>query len=904
VIEHNDIIKVFNKVRDLVPKSLKEQILLLDIYILQYNLVSDIQHLQNLRDTILKLIKEILPDVDIEDWLIKLLREDPISANKLQHAMIATLRIEEFPFLKRIPDVLFNHVYEEESPSPGSSIILYQALEKTKEEKYRIQLLENLNNVTGIEKIKCLTICYLITRDEAILTQAYELIIPKENLSKGDSLDYYIWEVSDFQPDQYPNTPEFRRFCKAKVDLLLENEVSDFETIHLALAYVLGETKIWDEEIFNTFTPHIKEHLKLLVDNETGAVVIGRSEGLHRKIGLKGTLNIGKISERPAHGLGHYGRTLLLDCTQPHVIFISGHRGSGKSYTMGVIAEELATAQIGIGVIILDPLGVYWSMKYANWEEKERKILEKWNLEPKSFQENVKVFVPLGHFNLTPKETKDESFSIRPSELSVDDWCYVFDVSRFSPRGILIEKTIKLVQEGFQAELKDSIVKVKGKGDKYSLEDIIRCMNTSTFVTDKDKGFTRQTRRAMVSRFEIAKEWGIFSDEGTPLIELSRPNQISIVDVSVLDQNLHALITGILARKVLRARLQISRQVEAAKISIDEGEAIESIPITWILIDEAHLLAPARGNTAASEPLVQYAKLGRKPGCGLVLCTQQPSATNVQILSQLDKSFCHFLTYSSDIDSFVHRAPGNVPHEVNDAAFFRSLPVGVCVIADESITTNRIFVARIRPRISQHAGRESLPKIIDQMDRPIIIRPDVPEIPDLSSLTPSSPEKPSDETTFITLPPSSPSSPLQDDMKVQDLSESKTPFFEINLPKNQLEDYMKRLLLYKYRKHLYPVGSSNLHEKIFIKTLSETPSLIITHIQDALLQKGWVIDKIISDTDLPVFLISKEGFKIAFSIAKIIESTQSLIVFVVTTPKQPDIQQIEALFNSLTTQLK
>ncbi|MFX1296406.1 MAG: ATP-binding protein, partial [Promethearchaeota archaeon] len=813
MLDHTEIGKIFSKIGDVKPQTLNEKILLLDCYVLQYDLITELRRLRNFWDKIIKKVKKILPTEDVEEWFINLIREDPISAVRLNHALISILKIEEVPHLKNLPNILFDYVLQNELIRSGSSSILLQAYEKTKDEEYRKQLLKNVEKTTGIEKIKCLAVCYLLTRKEEYLTQAYELVIPLEALSKGDTLDYYIWEVSDYIDENYPETQEFRNYITSIYEQILEDEVPDIEKIHIALASLCGEIKIWTEEIFNGYVPKVDAYLNLLVDNEKGAVIIGRSKNLYKKIGLTGTLDIGKVSERPSHGLGHFSRKILLDCTQPHVIFISGHRGSGKSYTMGVIAEELAIEQIGIGVIIIDPLGVYWSMKYPNWEEKELKLLEKWNIEPKSFAEKVRVFVPLGKFNLTPKETKDESFSIRPSELSVDDWCYTFKVDRFSPRGILVEKALKLIKEGYEAEIEEKTLKIKGKGNNYSIEDIIKCINFSNFINDKEKGFTKQTRRAMVSRFEIAKEWGIFSIEGTPLINLSVADQLTIIDVSMLDENLHALIAGILARKVLRARLHASRHIEAAKISIDEVEPIESIPITWLLIDEAHLLVPSRGSTAASEPLVQFAKLGRKPGCGLVLCTQQPSATNTQILSQLDLSICHNLTYNQDVDAFTHRAPGDIPKEI-DTSFFRSIPTGVCVIADESITTNRIFVARIRPRISQHAGREALPTIVDQMDRPIFIkqlntdRSEAEEATSTKTGEITTINESLDENTYIRLPPSPESPSLKVSpqeakfITTPEISPPATLKFQINLPKEHLKDYMKRLLLYKYRKHL------------------------------------------------------------------------------------------------------
>ena len=70
-------------------------------------------------------------------------------------------------------------------------------------------------------------------------------------------------------------------------------------------------------------------------------VVVGRSESDKKKYGNKGTIFLGK----------HYvkmGRTtslsnsVFIDVTRAHVFFIVGKRGSGKSYTMGVIAEGVA----------------------------------------------------------------------------------------------------------------------------------------------------------------------------------------------------------------------------------------------------------------------------------------------------------------------------------------------------------------------------------------------------------------------------------------------------------------------------------------------------------------------------------------------------------------------------------
>ncbi|MFB6095513.1 MAG: ATP-binding protein [Halodesulfurarchaeum sp.] len=55
---------------------------------------------------------------------------------------------------------------------------------------------------------------------------------------------------------------------------------------------------------------------------------------------------------------GSAGAPVSLDLDRPHVGLLAGKRGSGKSYTLGVIAENLANAP-GVTGVVLDPMGVF-----------------------------------------------------------------------------------------------------------------------------------------------------------------------------------------------------------------------------------------------------------------------------------------------------------------------------------------------------------------------------------------------------------------------------------------------------------------------------------------------------------------------------------------------------------------
>ena len=55
--------------------------------------------------------------------------------------------------------------------------------------------------------------------------------------------------------------------------------------------------------------------------------------------------------------------------------------------------------------------------------------------------------------------------------------------------------------------------------------------------------------------------------------------------------------------------------------------------------------------------LIDYVKRGRDAGLSLAMATQQPSAVDDRILSQVNLSFSHRLTFQADITASVHRIP-------------------------------------------------------------------------------------------------------------------------------------------------------------------------------------------------------------------------------------------------------
>ncbi|MCD6523299.1 MAG: DUF87 domain-containing protein [Candidatus Diapherotrites archaeon] len=386
--------------------------------------------------------------------------------------------------------------------------------------------------------------------------------------------------------------------------------------------------------------------------------------------------------------------------------FIAGTNGgivSHNSYDLGVMIEELNTKNPNVASVIIDPIGIYWSMKYPNQDEKELDELIRMGLTPKGV-DKVNVFVPYGVRDKLPKGTFDKVYALRPADLTVEDWCLTFDIDRFSPTGLLLEKTVEKVMRGYVT--KDG-KKVDGNPE-YGIDDIINCLNNDKELTSSAKGFKVESRRALVSRFEAAKSWGIFTEEGTPLVELCKEGEVSVIDVSFLDEKVTSLVIGILARKILNARKLSTRKTAMKRFAANMDDLLETeIPPTWLFIDEAHTLIPSGSKkTAASDALIEYVKQGRRPGCSLVFATQQPSAIDTRILSQLDILICHKLVFDDDLKAVFKRMPAEIPKEYSKR-FIKTLPIGTCLVGDRSDETSRVFAMKIRPRFSQHEGREA-----------------------------------------------------------------------------------------------------------------------------------------------------------------------------------------------------
>jgi hypothetical protein len=449
------------------------------------------------------------------------------------------------------------------------------------------------------------------------------------------------------------------------------------------------------------YHPRVGDPLDLLVDLSVG-VVLGRSESFHRKYHTGGLGTIGGVAESSDDILTSLmGMPVNMDLMSPHVMLVAGKRGSGKSYTLGIIAEELALAmerrEIEVAAVVVDTVDVFRQTVEPNLDQED--LLKKWGLEAKGFP--VSVYIPRRTYVGLPDEVKKKSrlfpLSIGPKELTVSDWGYVLEKGGTLSTAMenLIGETLDSIRRGYTLDSGD---KVALKRD-FSIKDMIRCIEINPQINELYKP---ATRTALIQRLKRADRLGVFHPGGTSAQDLAIAGQITIIDVAPLGSDAEAvlaILTNMLCRQVLTYRMAWT----------DEGaSAREELPPTWLIIDEAHTLVPRSGHTPAKDAIIGYAKLGRRFGCSLVLCTQQPSAVSDDAISQADIILSHSLSHDNDIRALQQRAPAVMPDQFRDKVFISSLPRGVAIVFDQSTENKRGFIMQVRPRVSQHGGTDRL----------------------------------------------------------------------------------------------------------------------------------------------------------------------------------------------------
>ena len=427
---------------------------------------------------------------------------------------------------------------------------------------------------------------------------------------------------------------------------------------------------------------------------------------------------------KPAE-FGNMDKNTWIDTVGAHVVYVMGKRRSGKSYTLGVLAEGLASMdEQKQAVLIFDTMNVFWTLQHSvsSFEDiEESHMLKKWGIE--SFEKfNVVSYYFRGEKGYYPPNFKE--LTLKASELEAEDWAALFGKDVFSdPIGQLLAELVESISsEGYQVNGK----KMPPKPD-YTIDDMIFCLEKNQNLQRYEKKTIEAVRRYI----KAVKRIKIFSEKGIDIHEIFVPGQISVLLLRDLDPLVRGLTIGTIVKKITRFRAmgsdyerrkalvmkrkglsKVEKQKELEKL---EKTLAERLPRGWILIDEAHNYIPNVGIIASKGPLIKYINEGRNIGLSIAAATQRPPGLDSSIIRNADILIIHPMSMGEDIreaknmlNTYVIDEFRSGKKRVDKQVFeqlVRSLKIGYAVVSNDM--ASRIFVAKIRPRLTVHGGGEA-----------------------------------------------------------------------------------------------------------------------------------------------------------------------------------------------------
>lgn len=223
----------------------------------------------------------------------------------------------------------------------------------------------------------------------------------------------------------------------------------------------------------------------------------------------------------PTARLGRYraidgsdGAGLWIDLDRPHAALVVGKRGFGKSYTLGVLAEELARAG-GVAPVVIDPMGVFRTLAAGTTDPTAAPV----------------------------PATVVSTPSVAPEVLDPKSWCGLLGLAPDSGAGALVWAAARASST------------VDGMIDH---------------VQSADAAETDQ--RAAANYLSLANSWGAFDPNGLSAEQLATP-EVTVIDVSGMDSAPTKAVARGIAEVLYRAR--IDQQIDRLPwLLVDEAHAL------------------------------------------------------------------------------------------------------------------------------------------------------------------------------------------------------------------------------------------------------------------------------------------------------------------------------------------
>lgn len=335
--------------------------------------------------------------------------------------------------------------------------------------------------------------------------------------------------------------------------------------------------------------------------------------------------------------------------------------GSGKSYTAGVLIEELMKPYNRAAVLIVDPHNEYDTLK----EIESHPAFESMGYKPK-----VELFSP-------------DKVKVRVSSLTEHDIKYLLP-NLSEKMSYYLSQAYRKVSKGADPSEDTSYL-----WDVHDLCDELEAIKESEPEAESTISALNWRLQSRIAHSQVFS-----SNQHIPLNKLFKPGQCTVLQLSEIDQTEQQVILSTLLRRINRARMDTHK----GYITDTTKESYIPYPV-FCLLEEAHRYAPANAPSVSLNILKQILSEGRKFGVGIGLITQRPGKLDSDILSQCMTQIIMKIINPIDQNSIAASV------EAAGAQLLKELPSltkGQVIISGVSLNTS--VLCKIRQRITNHGG--------------------------------------------------------------------------------------------------------------------------------------------------------------------------------------------------------
>ena len=335
--------------------------------------------------------------------------------------------------------------------------------------------------------------------------------------------------------------------------------------------------------------------------------------------------------------------------------------GAGKSYTTGIILEQLL--EKGATIVVIDPHADY---VYLGVERKEN------GYEELPIAGDVVIL-------RNPGSMADYSRAIRRERIR--DFTVAF--SSLDPETVNELAGIQPNWTKIREVVGDALEEVAStRGRTYTLDDLINRLKEKL---DEEGSDMRSSIRSAIQRLKRLSNLRLFGLTTTSVVSfLKEPGKAVIVDLSGATDFEMDVATHLIVDEVFNARVN--------------GEL--DYPV-FLFVEEAHRVIPVKRSTLSSSSIVRVAREGRKFGIFLTIISQRPSSVDPDVLSM-----CQSMIVMKTVNPSDQRAIRNAAEKMSEDLLndLPGLNVGEAVVVGEIVKAPALV--RISGRRSAEGGSD------------------------------------------------------------------------------------------------------------------------------------------------------------------------------------------------------